>query len=565
VTLQAVKTFAHQAFKPVHEVLFPMFRRTILIVVLCLLVLAGRSTAFGLDPREAGKHADELLSKEMFGGSEGVSHDPLPRADDQTFLRRVSLDLIGHPPTAEEITAFSLDTAPDKRAKAVERLLANERFGENWARYWRDVIFYRRSEDRALIAGPAVVKMLSEAFNQDPHWDQIAQRFITATGDVRENGDTAIIMAQMANAEDTTAEISRIFLGIQIQCAQCHHHPTDRWKREQFHELAAFFPRIAVRPLKMGEQRSFEVVSMDRERGKKADKKPNRGSLEHHMPDLKHPDEEGKLMQPVFFVTGQKLPAGMSDHERREKIAGWITSRDDRWFAKAFVNRMWSELVGHGFYEPVDDMGPDRACSAPRTLDYLADHFAANQYDVKWLLRAITATEAYQRQSRSRFESDQAPFASNCPQRLRGDQLFNALIEVLGIDDAALPAQNKNPRAALAGPRGQVNLTFGYDPSLRRDEIAGSIPQALFLMNGPALNRALSGRQITTSLGRLLAETTDDQAVVEELYLRCLGREATPTEIKTCLDHAHGLGNRTDAFEDILWALVNATEFLNRH
>src|SRR5690606_16353201 len=127
-----------------------------------------------------------------------------------------------------------------------------------------------------------------------PHWDKIAHEFITATGDVVEEGPAALIMAQMGNAEDTTAEMSRIFLGIQIQCAQCHDHPTDRWKREQFHELAAFFPRIAVRPVRVdGKRRSFEVISIDR--GPKNKKRARGGNLEHHMPDLDHPEEIGKL------------------------------------------------------------------------------------------------------------------------------------------------------------------------------------------------------------------------------------------------------------------------------
>ena len=150
---------------------------------------------------------------------------------------------------------------------------------------------------------------------------------------------------------------------------------------------------------------------------------------------------------------------------------------------------MWSELVGRGFYEPVDDMGPDRSCSAPQTLAYLADHFAGSHYDVKWLLRTIVATEAYQRESRSRYDEQQAPFASNCSQRLRGDQLFNTLAEVFEIDESAVPQRKDKPKNPLASPRGQMNFTFGYDPSERRDEIAGSIPQALFLMNGPAAGR----------------------------------------------------------------------------
>jgi hypothetical protein len=529
-------------------------------------LVCGSGLAAGLDPHTVAGHVDQSLTKESFGGASENADKPASRADDPTFLRRAYLDLIGHSPTAAQITAFSLDGTADKRAAAVDRLLADPRFGENWARYWRDVIFYRRSEDRALISAPAAVKFLSDSLNNDPHWDKIATKFITATGDVRDDGSTALIMAQMGVPEDTTAEISRIFMGIQIQCAQCHNHPTDRWKREQFHELTAFMPRIAVRRVKDGEKNSFEIVSVNREGKNKKGDKPGRGHLEHHMPDLKHPEAEGKLMTPVFFATGQKLEVGTPDAKRRAKLAEWITSRGDRWFAKAFVNRMWSELVGRGFYEPVDDIGPDRKCSAPRTLDYLSEEFASSHYDVKWLMRVITSTEAYQRQSRSRYEEPASPFAASCPQRLRGDQLFNTLAGVLEINEEIRPAGGKreNLRPELAGPRAAMNLTFGYDPSERRDEVAGSIPQALLLMNGPAINRAMSGRVPATALGRILSEIKDDSGVVEELYLRTLGREATADEAKTCLDHVKSVGNRTDAFEDILWALVNSTEFLNR-
>ncbi|MEX0979310.1 MAG: DUF1549 domain-containing protein [Pirellulales bacterium] len=539
-----------------------MLLRVLLACALCSVLLAERSPAAPFDPQATAKRVDELLAKEQFGGD--AKAQAVSAADDQTFLRRASLDLIGLGPTPEEITAYALDASPDKRAGAVERLLANPRFGENWARYWRDVIMYRRTEDRALLAAPALVAFLTEAFNDGPHWDQIARKFITASGDVRENGATALIMAQMGGTEDTTAEVSRIFMGIQLQCAQCHNHPTDRWKREQFHELAAFFPRLSLRAVKVdGKRRSFAVVPVDKDRGKKPPNNPRAGSTEHFMPDLDHPEAEGKLMKPVFFLSGQKLETGTSDAERREKIAEWITDRDNRWFAKAFVNRIWSELVGKGFYEPVDDIGPDRQCSAPLALDELSERFAASEYDVKWLFQVITSTAAYGRQSRSRIDDGTAPFVAACPQRLRGDQLFNTLVEVLDIPEP--PARGDDGyRAAAGGPRAQVNLTFGYDPSVRRDDLAGSIPQALFLMNSPDLSRAINGSGGRTSLSRLLAEVPDDKPLVSELYLRCLAREPKQTELQTCLDHVRITNDRAVAFEDILWVLVNSTEFLNR-
>jgi hypothetical protein len=281
------------------------------------------------------------------------------------------------------------------------------------------------------------------------------------------------------------------------------------------------------------------------------------------MPDLDKPEEIGKLMEPVFFVGGKKLDSGKTDQERRGTAADWITARENEWFSKAFVNRLWSELVGRGFYEPVDDIGPDRDCAAPKSLDYLSDRFAANKYDVKWLVQTISMTEAYARRSQSRVDDGSAPFAAACPQRLRGDQLYNALVGVLGIEDPSNDGA-RGYRNLFNGPRGQVNATFGYDPSIRRDEVAGSIPQALFLMNSPQLARAINATQESTALGKLLAETADDEAVVNELYLRCFAREPKAAELRTCLDHVQSNPDRAEAFEDVLWALLNSTEFLNR-
>lgn len=492
------------------------------------------------------------------------------QADDETYLRRVTMDLIGKPPTPAEITAFALDPSPDKRANAVDRLLARPEFGENWGRYWRDVVLYRRTDDRGLIAGPAVGDYMTQQFNKNVPWDQVARSFITATGDVRENGATGIIMAQFGQTPEITSEVARIFMAIQIQCAQCHNHPFDRWKRTQFHELAAFFPRIALRQVRDPndpKSRSFEVLSMDH--GRKFNRKPGApvGSLEHYMPDLKNPSSEGTLMKPVFFLTGQKLPLGTPDAERRETIAKWITSPRDEWFAKAFVNRVWSEMVGEGFYEPVDDIGPDRQCSAPETLDFLSKQFVAHGYDVKWLYRTIAATDAYQLDSRSRHLPGQTPFQANCPQMLRADELFDSLTSALGIDNEKLNRQDIGKKKGIYGQQRTVrslfDYVFGYDPSERRDEISGSIPQALILMNSPQLAHAMNA-DAPTALGKLLDSTKDDSAVTEELYLRCLSREPKADEVKTCLNYVKQTGNRNEAFEDIEWALVNSTEFLHR-
>ncbi|HEV3025891.1 MAG TPA: DUF1553 domain-containing protein, partial [Pirellulales bacterium] len=221
-----------------------------------------------------------------------------------------------------------------------------------------------------------------------------------------------------------------------------------------------------------------------------------------------------------------------------------------------------------GFFEPVDDLGPDRACSAPRTIDYLAGEFAVHGFDVKWLFRVITATTCYQRESRPRRNPDEVPFTANCSQRLRSDQVFDVLAAALGTNGAPGRPNINRPMGGpfgLGGPRMQFATVFGFDPSDRRDEISGSIPQALLLMNSPLVNRAINARNPGSTLGKLLSETSDDDQVALDLYLRCLGREPRESELAACRDYVQTVGDRTAAFEDLFWALINSPEFLHRN
>lgn len=297
------------------------------------------SVAAGPEPVAAARETDRKLLAETGVGSDKAA----PRTSDETFLRRVFLDLIGQTPTPDDIQAFAFLNDETKRQEVVDQLLESEAFGKNWARYWRDVILYRRSEDRALIVANSLTESLSKKLNENKPWSDIAAEFMTATGDVRENGDTALIMAQAGSPEDVTAEVSRIFLGIQIQCAQCHDHPTDQWKRQQFHELAAFFPRIAVRPDRSGDVPTFVVTFNDQPfqlRRQTVNNNRFRGTPEHFMPNLEDPTDQGTRMQPVFFLSGDKVANGTKDGDRRAALAAWITSPRNPWFAKAFVNRI---------------------------------------------------------------------------------------------------------------------------------------------------------------------------------------------------------------------------------
>jgi hypothetical protein len=536
--------------------------------MLCV-VAATAAQAKKPDVEKTAAEVDRLLAEEVFVEKPKLA----PRVDDATYLRRVWLDIVGDIPTPEHVTAFLLDPSEDKREHVVQELLASPQYGQNWARYWRDVILYRRLEDRAAIVSNPLVVTLTEKLSENESWDKIAAEFITATGDVRENGATAIHMAQDGRTEETAAEMSRIFLGIQIQCCQCHDHPYDHWKREQFHEFAAFFPRIAVLPVVSPTRRSFQVLGDDRPEPPRFRANPNnenrRGNPEHYMPDLDDPAARGTRMQPRFFLTSAELPFGTVDADRRGAAAEWMT--ENPWFATAFVNRFWSELVGEGFYEPIDDIGPDRKPSAPKTVEYLSQSFAKSGYDVKWLFGVICATEAYQRESRPRRDVDGTPFVANVAQPLRSDQLFNAILSAVDADENAQARNNRRGRPQQMGPYGRnatirtaFEVAFGYDPSDPRETVTSSIPQALAMMNSVRINLAVRAIGRETVLGRLLAEIDDDGELIDELYLRTLSREPTAKERKTALKVCSSTKNRAAVFEDVFWALLNSSEFSHR-
>jgi hypothetical protein len=225
--------------------------------------------------------------------------------------------------------------------------------------------------------------------------------------------------------------------------------------------------------------------------------------------------------------------------------------------------------VGEGFYEPIDDIGPERTPSAPQAVEVLSQRFADSGHDVKWLFQVICATEAYQRESRPRRDMDGTPFVANIPQPLRSDQLYNALLTAAEAEELE-PANRRrqSPAAGLYGRNASVrqafSMTFGYDPSEPREAIAGSIPQALAMMNGVQINLAVRATERETVLGRLLEDIDDDRQLIEELYLRTLCRQPTQDELDMALQFCRQTNNRAAVFEDLFWALLNSAEFSHR-
>jgi hypothetical protein len=476
------------------------------------------------------------------------------RADDATFLRRVALDLTGKLPGPDELYAFTADSDPYKRTKLIDRLLASDAYATNWGRYWRDVLTYHTPASGNYLRWQLFDQWLTDQLRRNRPWDQVVTSLVTATGVNDECAPVNYLTCQFGNPVEIAATTSRVFLGVQIQCAQCHDAKTEHWKREQFHQLVAFFGRARLVQHKDVAGRGTPYAIEGRDDG------------QYCMTDKKDPSR--LIPMTPCFLTGEQVAATAADTERRAALARLLTSPGNPWFAKAYVNRMWSLLMGWGFYPGVSDLGTDQAPHYPEVLDMLAAEWTASGYDVRWLFRTLAGTEIYQRNLQPRPQSTGATPPSVCPERLRPEQIFEALTRSLGVDenDKSIPAPAPSAAPAVSrhsGLRHMVYQAFKIDPSLPPEDVQGTIPQALLMMNSALVNTCIkaSGK---TRLAQALAQGQSDEVIVTGLYERTLARKPRAEELMICKRYIHKVGNRQEALEDVYWSLVNSTEFLTK-
>jgi hypothetical protein len=553
-----------------------------------ILVLTGTVTAAGPDDKKASRkpapgprtsvlnseawlsapvapvkpqEIDALILKEL----QATGITPAAITTDEQFLRRAMLDLTGELPLPADVTEFVADKNPNKRARLIDRLLASEEYAHHWARYWHDVIATHATNLQSRALGRSFESWMAERIKQNQSWGEITRALLTASGKIEftddgSHGDLYFLLSKngAAGPEERAAETSRIFLGIQIQCAQCHDHPSDVWKRQQFHELVGYFARDRERLVretspgtKPGRFIGIELVSLP--------------FGEHRMPSKTDPNPRAGTVINPHFLDGRGPRPGLGDLERRRALADAIVSKQNYWFAGAYVNRIWGELMGQSFYTPVDDLGPQKEAVFSPVITRLAAAFRASDYDMKSLFRTIMNTQTYQRQIRLGDSTEEhLHFAAAYPKRLRADALWESLTGVLGT--MGPPAANR-PQGPFAprffGLEGMFKDEFDFDPSARADEVEGSIPQALLMMNNPTINQKIQARG-TNLLGRILTAYPDNDEALRMVYLRALARKATDRERDRCRDHIAKAASRAEAFEDILWALLNSTEFQTR-
>lgn len=482
---------------------------------------------------------DQAIKQRL--GEEKV--DASPRSDDAEFLRRVYLDLTGVIPTADKVAEFLDSTEPNKRAKAIDELLASPLYGRHMGDIWQRLLYPMNSDNRRVSPEP-LTKWLEKSFNENRPWDKFVTELMTASGSQEENAGITYFVAN-PTPDKMTDSVSRLFLGLQLQCAQCHNHPFTGWKQEEYWGMATFFYKVQPDNVRKAVQGgSLSVVEKNGPRPKK----------------IALPESAKNV--PAKFLQGEQ-PTLSSSEPYRPVLAKWMTSPTNPFFAKAMVNRMWAHFFGRGFVNPIDDMHEGNPASHPALLAELTQQFKENSFDLKYLIRAICNSETYQRTSKpfGNNEDDTTLVSHMTIKSLAPEELFDSLMQVSGT--AKEPEKRQGPMAARRGPAGnraQFAAFFRVDENSDPTEYDAGIPQALRLMNSPQLNRNFELVDQSVKTGK----TTEQ--VIERLFLGTLSRRPSQVEMQRFTDYVAKHGNDSKkTYSDLLWALLNSSEFTLNH
>ncbi len=521
----------------------------VLLAFAVVAVAVGECRAGQADAVELAKLIDQQVDARL--SSEGVRAAAL--ADDGEFVRRVYLDLHGAVPTLEQAKRFLADTAQDKRARLVDALLAEARYGQHLADIWQGYLISPLADDQNKRA-ERFGHWLAGRFNTKT-WDQIVTELITATGKMEDNPAVSyIIEGRLPRAvPDLTDLTSRYVLGIRLNCAQCHDHPFVKWKQEEFWGMAAFFTQIQT------PKRAKQVY----EKGVVDDPSLTLATLR----DAGAPD--GFVLRPPTFLGGKALPPGDKTTPHRAALAQWITAPENPYFARATVNRTWWRLMGRAIVQPVDDMHEANAPSHPQLLELLARKFVESGFDLKLLTRAIVLSRAYQRTSQSGESADPsvprtaatedkqaALFGRMAIKVLSAGQLYDSLETISG------PATKVTGIDTKPGTRWEFTQFFGESGDPDPMAYRRGIPHLLRQMNsGQFTGRNLDG--LVTRLGTGAERTPVE--IASDLFLTILSRRPTADELRQAKSYLDRSGSAAGALGELAWVLIMTSEFSLNH
>jgi len=470
---------------------------------------------------------------------------PSELCDDATFLRRASLDITGTLPMPEQVRKFVEEPSSGKRDQLVDDLLSRKEFADFWVMKWAELLEIRSRQDQfSEKAALQYFGWLQDKFARNVSLDKIVQELLTASGSTFRNPAANYYQVQTDTLK-TAENTAQVFMGMRIQCAQCHNHPFDRWTMNDYYSFAAFFPQIGRKP---GED-PRETVIFDKGDG-----------------EVKHP-VGGRTMAPKFL--GGDAPE-IKGQSRREVLAKWIASPENPYFARNLANIVWAHFLGKGIIDPVDDVRISNPASNPELLDALGAKFTEYKYDFKKLVRDICTSRTYQlsTQPNDTNASDDRNFSHASIRRLRAEVLLDCISEVTDTKDhfRGLPPGAHVVQIADGAVNNYFLTTFGR---ATRETVCScevktepNLSQALHLLNGRTVSEKIESGGVVK---KLLKEGKRPEEVIANLYLRCLNRPPTTDELGKLKSFLKDEKSQEEVLNDVFWSLLNSKEFIFNH
>jgi hypothetical protein len=488
---------------------------------------------------------DNLANKQW----QALGIQPSESCTDAEFIRRASLDIIGSLPTAAEVKAFVADTDPAKRSKLIDRLLDRPEYASYFATKWADILRNKREGNNLLQTGTyRFYDWIRQSLLKNVPYDRFARSVLAASG-TPESAPPVVWYRKLRSPDAFVDDTAQVFLGMRLQCAKCHHHPFERWGQDDYYGFAAFFARVGRKPASVAHRagRMDEAIFNARA-----------GAVSH--------PKTGKVMTPKGLGTEVVTVSAVEDP--RQKLVDWMADPKNPYFAKALVNRYWAHFFGRGIVEPLDDLRLTNPPANPELIDALADDFVKSGFDLKHLVRTICSSRVYGLSSipNEYNAKDKQSFARHYPKRLNAEVLLDAISQVSGVPTpfGGLPAGTR----AIELPDESIASTFldtfgrpKRDTACECERVTdASLGQSLMLLNSGDVQTKLA---TAGGLAEALAKDPKaDAANVEDLFWSAFARAPSSGESTTALNHlAAHKDKRKEAYEDIIWALVNAKEF----
>jgi len=468
---------------------------------------------------------------------------PSDVCDDATFLRRAHLDIIGTLPTAAEVRRFLADESSDKRSQLVDALLKRPEFADFWALKWADLLRVDRQKLGQRDAY-AYYRWIREQFAANRPLDQFARALLTAEGPL-DDAPAGHFYKVVSKPGEMANAVSQVFLGIRIACAECHHHPFDRWSQADYYGMSGFFSQVNVRKGALGET-----------------------LLAEGNPGVKHP-RTGAAVQP--YALGTEMPAAAPAGDRRRVLAEWFTAPENPWFARNLANRLVAHFLGRGVVEPVDDVRATNPAGNPALLDAVAKSLVDARFDLKQFIRTLTASRTYQLSATPNDTNaqDEQNYSRALFKRLPAEVLLDAVCQVTGVPEKfdGVPAGARAIQLWDSQTQHYFLKLFGRPVRVTACECernsGASIAQVLHLLNSPNLQAKLT--HADGRLARLAAAHPDNAKLADELYLTFFSRLPSAAERQLAVKHLAASPNRQQAVEDYAWSLLNTVEFVFNH